>query len=162
MPSDAWASSQHNTVRPSGSGSAGAFVFYATVVVTLVAGDLARRTPVAGRRLVGAVVSLLGIGVLATGSTGTVSVRGVLLLGATGTAWGLYTAAGRSTADPRVATTGHFLVLAAVIVPTRIGAVSGLRITASGLAWAVVMGAGTTALAYVAWYACQRLPMTAE
>jgi len=24
------------------------------------------------------------------------------------------------------------------------------------LAWAIVMGAGTTAFAYVAWYACQR------
>lgn len=137
--------------------AAGTFVFYASVLLTLVAGDLARRTPIAASRLIGAAVSLLGIGVLASGSTGTVSVRGVLLLAATGVAWGLYTAAGRTTADPRVATTGHFVLLAAVILfPTVVGAASGLRVTGSGLGWAVAMGAGTTAFAYVAWYVCQR------
>ena len=102
-------------------------------------------------------MSLLGIGVLASGSSGTVTLLGVVLLAATGVARGLYTAAGRATADPRVATTGHFLVLAAVLlVPTVVGASAGLRATGSGLAWAAGMGAGTTASAYVAWYACQR------
>ncbi len=137
--------------------AAGTFVFYASVLLTLVAGDLVRRTPLPTTRLVGATVSLLGIAVLASGSTGTVTVLGVVLLAATGVAWGLYTAAGRSTTEPRVATTGHFLVLAAVVVvPTAVGAGAGLRVTGPGLAWAVVMGAGTTAFAYVAWYACQR------
>ena len=108
-------------------------------------------------RLAGAAVSLLGIGGLAAGSTGTVTVLGVVLLAATGVAWGLYTAAGRATADPRVATTGHFLVLAAVlVVPTVVGGGAGLRVTGPGLAWGAGMGAGTTAFAYVAWYACQR------
>ena len=82
---------------------------------------------------------------------------GVLLLALTGAAWGLYTAAGRTGADPRVATTGHFVVLGAVLaLPAAAGAAAGLHVSAGGLAWAVVMGAGTTAFAYVAWYACQR------
>ena len=137
--------------------AAGTFVFYASVLLTLVAGDLVRRTPLPAARLAGAAVSLLGIGVLASGSTGTVTVLGVVLLAATGVAWGLYTAAGRATDDPRVATTGHFLVLAAVLlVPTVVGAGAGLRVTGPGLAWAAGMGADTTAFAYVAWYACQR------
>jgi drug/metabolite transporter (DMT)-like permease len=29
-------------------------------------------------------------------------------------------------------------------------------VTTSGVMWGAVMGAGTTAFAYVAWYACQR------
>jgi len=33
---------------------------------------------------------------------------------------------------------------------------AGVGVTAAGLGWAVLMGAGTTAFAYVAWYACQR------
>ena len=137
--------------------AAGTFVFYASVLVTLVAGDVARRTPIGGSRVLGAAVSLLGIGVLAARSTGVVSVRGVLLLAATGAAWGLYTAAGRTTADPRVATTGHFLLLAGVLLlPTLLGVAAGLQVTQSGLVWAAVMGAGTTAFAYVAWYVCQR------
>ena len=135
----------------------GTFVFYAAVLLTLVATDLARRVPVAPRRLVGALVSLAGLAVLASASTGSVRPIGVVLLAATGTAWGLYTAAGRTGGDPRVATTGHFALLTAVVaVPAAAGAAAGLRVTAAGVGWAVVMGAGTTAVAYVAWYACQR------
>ena len=137
--------------------AAGTFVFYATVLLTLVAVDLLRRQPVPARRAVGAATSLLGVGVLAAGSRGTVTAAGVLLLAATGAAWGLYTAAGRSAQDPRIATTGHFLLLSAVaVLPAGAGAAAGLRVTGEGLAWAVAMGAGTTAFAYVAWYACQR------
>lgn len=137
--------------------AAGTFVFYASVLLTLVAHDRVRREPVHARRALGAAVALLGVGVLAGGSVDTVTPLGVGLLAATGAAWGLYTAAGRGGGDPRVANTGHFAVLAAVLaVPAAAGAAAGLRLTGPGLAWAVAMGAGTTAFAYVAWYACQR------
>lgn len=136
--------------------AAGTFVFYAAVLITLVAYDVVLRRPVPRRRGLGAFISLTGVGVLAGSSVGTVTVAGVVLLSATGVAWGLYTAAGRGR-DPRVATTGNFLVLAAVVAaPALAGAASGLRVTAVGVAWAAGMGVGTTALAYVAWYACQR------
>ena len=137
--------------------AAGTFVFYASVLLTLVANDLARRSPVPRRRGLGAAVSLAGIAVLASGSVGTVTPLGIALLVATGVAWGLYTAAGRTSVDPRIATTGHFVVLAAVLVlPAAAGVAAGLHTTALGIALATVMGAGTTAFAYVAWYACQR------
>ena len=136
----------------------GTFVFYAMVLVTLVAGDLGRRVRVPRHRLAGALIALAGLGVLATGSIDSVTPLGVVLLVATGAAWGLYTAAGRAGVDPRVATTGHFAVLAAVLLMLALGLVTaGVRVTAAGLGWAVLMGAGTTAFAYVAWYACQRV-----
>lgn len=96
---------------------------------------------------------------LTLGSDRRVTTLGIALLAATGIAWGLYTAAGRVGAggDPRVATTGNFVLVAAVVtLPAAVGATAGLRVTVSGLAWSVAMGAGTTALAYVAWYVCQR------
>ncbi len=139
--------------------AAGTFVFYATVLLTLVATDIARRVTIPRIRLIGAGVALTGLGVLASTSIDTVTPLGVGLLAATGAAWGLYTAAGRSDRDPRVATTGHFLVLAAVLLlPTALllGVDSSAEVTLSGLVWGTVMGAGTTAFAYVAWYACQR------
>ena len=137
--------------------AAGTFVFYATVLLTLVAWDLTHGEPLPPRRALGALTALTGIAVLASGSVATVTVSGVVLLAATGAAWGLYTAAGRGVSDPRVATTGHFVVLATVLaLPAGVGAAAGLRVTGAGLAWAVVMGAATTAFAYVAWYACQR------
>ena len=136
--------------------AAGTFVFYATVLLTLVATDLARRISVPRHRVVGAVVALAGLGVLASRSVDTVTPLGVLLLAATGAAWGLYTAAGRTGMDPRVATTGHFVVLAALLaVPSGV-LLASTEATGAGLAWGVLMGAGTTAFAYVAWYICQR------
>lgn len=137
--------------------AAGTFVFYASVLLTLIGNDLVTGPAVPVRRGFGAAVSLGGIAVLAAGSVGTVTVLGVVLLAATGVAWGLYTAAGRAAVDPRVATTGHFSVLAAVLaLPAAVGAAGGLHTSAAGLAWAAAMGAGTTAVAYVAWYTCQR------
>lgn len=137
--------------------AAGTFVFYAMVQTTLALYDVTRGNPVPRTRVVGAVVALAGLAVLASSSVKTVTTAGVLLLAATGAAWGLYTAAGRGVADPRVASTGNFLALAAVLaVPAGVLASTDVTVTGSGLAWAAVMGAGTTAFAYVAWYACQR------
>ena len=147
--------------------AAGTFVFYAAVLLTLLAADMhltgplpRRRLP--RRRLAGAGVALVGIGVLASASIDTVTPLGVVLLGVTGVAWGLYTAAGRGVPDPRGFTTGTFAVLGAVLLlPAAMGfagaGAADLQVTNAGLAWAVVMGAGTTAFAYVAWYACQRV-----
>ncbi len=138
--------------------AAGTFVFYAAVMATLVASDLLSRTAVQPRRRLGASVSLLGIAVLTAGRVELVTPLGVLLLALTGVAWGTYTALGRSAGDPRLATTANFALLAAVlVVPTGVGLAAGLHLTLAGLAWGVVMGAGTTAFAYVAWYACQRV-----
>ncbi len=107
--------------------------------------------------MLGAAIALAGIAVLSSRSTGTVSALGVVLLAVTGVAWGLYTAAGRGGSDPRVATTGNFVLLAALLLPAGVVlGVTGARVTTSGVVWGVLMGAGTTAFAYVAWYACQR------
>lgn len=138
--------------------AAGTFAFYATVLVTLVAVDVFRGVPVPRPRLGGALVALAGIAVLAGRSVDTVTPLGVALLCATGAAWGLYTAAGRTGADPRAASTGNFAVLAVALLPwagVLLSPAADARITGAGMAWGVVMGAGTTSLAYVAWYACQ-------
>ena len=136
--------------------AAGTFVFYAAVLAALVAVDRARGEHPPRRRVAGALVALAGIAVLASASVQTVTPLGVVLLAATGAAWGLYTAAGRGAGDPRRASTENFTVLALVLLaPAAAGFAADLRVAAAGLAWGVVMGAGTTAVAYVAWYACQ-------
>lgn len=139
--------------------SAGTLVFYTAVLLTLVAVDVRaqHRWPPA-RRVVGALVALAGLVVLASSSLPDVTALGVALLAGTGIAWGLYTAAGRGTRDAQAFSTGNFLLLAAVLlVPTAAWSFApGVVVTPAGLAWAIVMGAGTTALAYVAWYGAQR------
>jgi drug/metabolite transporter (DMT)-like permease len=137
--------------------AAGTFVFYATVLLTLVGSDLHSRVKVPIRRLLGALTSLVGVAVLASGSTGSTSLLGVGMLAVTGAAWSLYTVAGRGVGDPRAASTGNFVILAAVLLgPAAAGVAAGWRVTAAGLIWAAAIGVGTTACAYVAWYICQR------
>ena len=137
--------------------AAGTFVFYASVLLTLIADDLISGSAVPVHRALGAAVSLGGIAVLAADSAATATVLGVVLLAVTGVAWGRYTVAGRAAVDPRRATTGHFAVLAMVLaLPGSTGAAGGLHTSVAGVVWAAAMGAGSTALAYVAWYACQR------
>ena len=137
--------------------AAGTFVFYATVLAGLVAYDVVSRTPVPRVRVVGALVSLTGVGVLTAPAAGDVTPLGVLLLAVTGAAWALYTAAGRTVTDPQTATTGNFTVLAvALMVPVGVTISGGPTVTTTGLVLAALMGSVTTALSYVAWYACQR------
>ncbi|HEY6743774.1 MAG TPA: DMT family transporter [Lapillicoccus sp.] len=137
--------------------AAGTFVFYATVLAGLVAYDVVSRTPVPRVRVVGALVSLAGVGVLTAPAAGDVTPLGVLLLAVTGAAWALYTAAGRTVTDPQAATTGNFTVLAvALMVPVGVTVSGGPTVTTTGLVLAALMGSVTTALSYVAWYACQR------
>jgi drug/metabolite transporter (DMT)-like permease len=137
--------------------AAGTFVFYATVLAGLVAYDVVSRTPVPRVRVVGALVSLTGVGVLTAPAAGDVTPLGVLLLAVTGAAWALYTAAGRTVTDPQTATTGNFTVLAvALMVPVGVTVLGGPTVTTTGLVLAALMGSVTTALSYVAWYACQR------
>jgi drug/metabolite transporter (DMT)-like permease len=137
--------------------AAGTFVFYATVLAGLVAYDVLTRTPVPRARAIGALISLAGVGVLTVPAAGDVTPVGVLLLTVTGAAWALYTVAGRTVTDPRTATTGNFLVLAAaLLVPVGVTVSGGPAVTTAGLLLGAVMGSVTTALSYVAWYACQR------
>jgi drug/metabolite transporter (DMT)-like permease len=137
--------------------AAGTVVFYCAVLVTLIGYDRVTGVAVSARRVFGAAVALAGVATLALESGGIVTLLGVALLATTGITWGLYTAAGRGVANPRTATTGAFVVVAAVAVgPAAVGVASGLHITVEGLVWTVAMGAVTTALAYIAWYACQR------
>lgn len=140
--------------------SAGTFVFYAAVFLTLVAIDAGRGAKLSLRRVVSAVLALTGLGVLAASQLSTVTPLGVVLLAGTGLTWGLYTAVGRGVADPLAMTTGNFVTLSLVLlVPTvlTVGHVFGTPVmTTEGLAWGIAMGAGTTACAYPIWYWCLR------
>ena len=89
--------------------AAGTFVFYAAVLLTLVAGDRRprhARVPAGG--LAAPACRWPGWRCWPAGRSARSRRSGSRCSPATGVAWGLYTAAGRGGADPRVATTGHF------------------------------------------------------
>jgi drug/metabolite transporter (DMT)-like permease len=137
--------------------AAGTFVFYACVLVTLVAvGALRENSRPTLRAIAGAAVALAGVGMLAWGNVAGATPLGVLLLAGTGASWGAYSLLGRRSDRPLEVTSANFLVLGAALLPPSIalfaGAAGPLVITWEGLAIAAFMGAVTTALSYAVWY----------
>jgi drug/metabolite transporter (DMT)-like permease len=76
----------------------------------------------------------------------------VALMAVAGVGWGIYSLAGRGTADPLAATAWSFLLSVPFVLP--LGLVAGVvRPDAVGIALAVVSGAVTSGLGYALWYA---------
>jgi drug/metabolite transporter (DMT)-like permease len=136
---------------------AGTFVFYACVLLTMALAAYAatRERPRAVVAL-GALLAVGGVALLAAGHVAGTTPLGVVLLAGTGVSWGAYSHLGRGRPDALGFTARNFVTLACAIVPVAGAALlfvgSRLTISMEGVAYAAVMGAGTTALSYAVWY----------
>lgn len=75
---------------------------------------------------------------------------------AAGVAWGVYSLRGRSSTDAVADTAGNFLRAVPLVAGVALLRAGTLRWDAHGAAYAVVSGALTSGLGYVAWYAALR------
>ena len=145
--------------------AAGTLVFYTFVVVTMVAysviEDKERLTP---RLILGMLFGLAGVLVITFGRIASVTLVGVLLMAATGSSWGLYSAYGKRFKATFSYTYNSFLILGAFAVTTTIalplvGKPISTSISIQNLALALYMGMVSTALSYVLWNATvKRIP----
>lgn len=128
--------------------AAGTFVFYALVVTTMTLGNGKRPSP---RAAIGAFVALAGVGVLALGKVQGSTPLGVVLLAFTGATWGAYSLLLRRRGEPLVVNARAFVGLACLLPLLAWVERSHLTWTTRGVVLGVVMGGGTTALAYALW-----------
>lgn len=145
--------------------AAGTLVFYTFVVVTMVAysviEDKERLTP---RLALGLLFGLAGVLVITFGRISSVTLVGVLLMAATGSSWGLYSAYGKRFKATFSYTYNSFLILGAFAVTTTIalplvGKPISTNISIQNLGLALYMGMVSTALSYVLWNATvKRIP----
>jgi drug/metabolite transporter (DMT)-like permease len=145
--------------------AAGTLVFYTFVVVTMVAysviEDKERLTP---RLALGLLLGLAGVLVITFGRISSVTLIGVLLMAATGSSWGLYSAYGKRFKATFSYTYNSFLILGAFAVTTTIalplvGRPISTNISIQNLGLALYMGMVSTALSYVLWNATvKRIP----
>lgn len=134
----------------------GALILFALVQITMVgAGRLA------GERLTalqwtGVAAAIAALGWLLSPGLEAPSPIAALSMAVAGVSWGLYSLYGRRKSDPTAATGGNFIraaVLAAgLAIPAFIIAPEPMP-TSTGIALAVLSGAGTSGLGYVIWYA---------
>ncbi len=139
--------------------AAGTFVFYTFVVLTMVAYSIiVDREKLTFRLVLGQLLGLLGVLVITFGRITSVTILGVLLMAATGTSWGLYSAYGKKFKVAFSYTYNSFLILAALAVIASI-VIAGLgqhiftSLSIQNLGLALYMGMVSTALSYVVWNA---------
>jgi drug/metabolite transporter (DMT)-like permease len=137
--------------------AAGTFDFYTFVVVTMVAYSIINHEEKLTFRLgSGQLLGLLGVLVITVGRISSVTLLGVILMAATGTSWGLYSAYGRKFQVAFSYTYNSFLVLGAAAAVTSVvlafsGQLTFNNISLQDLGLALYMGMISTALSYVLW-----------
>lgn len=139
--------------------AAGTFVFYTFVVLTMFAYSIVEeKEKLTLRSLLGQLSGLLGVLVITFSKIGSVTLLGVLLMAATGTSWGLYSAYGKRFEISFSYTFNSFLIFGAgAIIASMTLALSGqsvsTNISLQDLGLALYMGTVSTALSYIVWNA---------
>jgi len=137
--------------------AAGTFVYFTFVAVTMVIYSVIMdHVGLTLRLAIGLLVGLFGVLVITFGRIGSVTLTGVLLMAATGIAWGLYSCYGRRFGNAFGYTFNSFLLLGAgavlasiVLWLSAVHIFSNISVQDLGLA--LYMGMISTALSYVAW-----------
>ncbi|MGH8399700.1 MAG: EamA family transporter, partial [Gammaproteobacteria bacterium] len=73
-----------------------------------------------------------------------------------GIAWGIYSLRGRNSGDPVVATAGNFLRAAPIAIVLSLALFMRTNLDPMGILYALLSGALTSGIGYVAWYAALR------
>jgi drug/metabolite transporter (DMT)-like permease len=129
--------------------------------VTMFAWAVLQREVMPVLRVVGAAVALAGLALLVWPWQAIAdSALDVAAMALAGLGWGVYSLAGRGSADPLADTAVNF-ALAAMVFPLLLAAlpVGPMTLAPPGVALAMVSGAVTSGLGYALWYAVlPRLP----
>lgn len=136
----------------------GALLMFGVVQVTMIGGGLVAGERPPAREWLGLGLALGGLVGLTFPGLSAPDPAGAAFMLAAGVAWGVYSLGARSSGEPLVTNAASF----ACSVPMAL-VVQGMgfwtmppRVTAQGLALAVVSGAVTSGLGYATWYAALR------
>jgi drug/metabolite transporter (DMT)-like permease len=139
----------------------GALVLFGVVQLTMIGYGIARGERPSPLAWVGLVLAVVGLAILTVPSAARPDPLGVALMTVAGVAWGVYSLAGRTTADPLAENARSFLwSCPAAMVAVGVGHAS-VEASGRGIALALVSGAVTSGLGYAIWYrALPRLSVT--
>jgi drug/metabolite transporter (DMT)-like permease len=134
----------------------GALVLFAFVQTTMIASAIRSGAGPRGVQWLGVAMALAGVGILALPGAAAPDPVGVLLMAASGVAWGVYSLLGRRAGAPLATTAASFvrsvpfalgaLLLAAVM------STDGLRWDGRTVVLSLASGGLTSGLGYAIWY----------
>ena len=133
----------------------GALVLFGAVQVTMIGTGVARGERLGALQTGGLALAFGGLVGLVAPGVEAPPLGAALLMAASGAAWGVYSLRGRGAEAPVAASAGNFLRAVPLALGLALAAAlrGGLRPDGLGLGYAVLSGAVTSGLGYVAWYA---------
>lgn len=131
----------------------GAFVIFGCVQITMIGSDLFAGRGAVGREAIGLVIAIGGLAWLTRPGAGSPDVIGVLWMAVAGLAWGVYSIRGRTSGPPLPTTARNFAAAVPMAIAASLLTLGGVHVTTKGLILALLSGAVTSGLGYVAWYA---------
>jgi len=139
----------------------GALVLFGVVQLTMVGYAILRGERLAALTWLGLVLATAGLGLLTVPAVARPDPWGVALMAIAGVAWGVYSLAGRTTADPLSANARSFLVSSPLGLLVVLFCHASLSASGRGIALALVSGGVTSGVGYAIWYrALPRLSVT--
>lgn len=131
----------------------GALILFGVVQISMFGWSLLSRQPVSMLQIAGASIALAGLAyVVWPDAEIEAPLWAVLLMGAGGLGWGIYSLVGRAAEVPLAASAVNFLLATGLILPFVWLAGGGTVISVFGCVLAVVSGAVTSGLGYALWY----------
>jgi drug/metabolite transporter (DMT)-like permease len=131
---------------------AGALLLFASVHMTMFVSGIVRGERPSPRGLIGTALAIVGLLVLTMPGLDAPDLTGAVLMVVAGASWGVYSLAGRRSADPLATTADNFIRATALCLPVAWFAQDTVVVTAAGAGLAVSSGAIASGLAYAIWY----------
>jgi drug/metabolite transporter (DMT)-like permease len=131
----------------------GALLLFGAVQATMMAAGLLAGERPRAAEWIGWLLAIAGLGLLTAPGVEAPAPRAAALMALAGAAWGVYSLRGRNGAAPRAATADNFLRALPWALAACLATRAAWHSDARGALCAVVSGAVTSGLGYVAWYA---------
>lgn len=136
----------------------GALILFASVQITLITAHFLSGNRLSIGEWVGVLIAFSGFGYLMLPGANTPNAMGFLLMCISGIAWGFYTLAGRSSANPLNDTGYNFfrtlplLFVLALLLLLELSTVFDIHLSTRGILLAIASGAIASGIGYALWY----------
>ncbi len=134
----------------------GTLILVGAVQLSMFGWAAVRRESISRSKWIGTLVSFAGLAYLVSPGITAPDPGGAVLMMIAGLAWGIYSVRGRGAAAPVRMTARNFACSAPMIGAVGLAAFRTLEVTPRGAVIAVLSGAVTSGLGYVAWYRALR------
>lgn len=134
----------------------GAVIAFGAVQITMITASIIQGHHPKTSEWIGILVSISGFLYLLLPGASSPSLKGFILMTASGICWGLYTLKGRNSENPLRDTAYNFTRTIPFLFMVLIFSYSSFKITLNGFLLAVFSGAITSGLGYTIWYVALR------